>query len=346
MFDKDDDKEKFAFSELFFSLFIVVGKGRLMKWKKITIHTTVEATDMISYELNEMGIEGIEIEDHVPLTEQERKKMYVDLLPDEIAPNDGTAKLSCYINPEEDLEELSLKIKEMLTNISQFMDVGAGTLSFGETEDKDWINNWKQFFKPFRLDENIIIKPTWETLSDITDKDIVVEIDPGTAFGTGSHETTRLCISQIKKYLKQGDKLLDLGCGSGILSIIALKLGAGQVVGTDIDPNAIIATNENLAVNHIPQGDMLAYEGNLLEDEELCRTLGEGKYDIVVANILADVIIPLSSVARRFMKKDGYFITSGIINTKEEEVKQAMLANGFEIMDVILMGEWVSIIGK
>lgn len=272
--------------------------------------------------------------------------MYVDLLPDEIAPNDGTAKLSCYINPEEDLEELSLKIKEMLTNISQFMDVGAGTLSFGETEDKDWINNWKQFFKPFRLDENIIIKPTWETLSDITDKDIVVEIDPGTAFGTGSHETTRLCISQIKKYLKQGDKLLDLGCGSGILSIIALKLGAGQVVGTDIDPNAIIATNENLAVNHIPQGDMLAYEGNLLEDEELCRTLGEGKYDIVVANILADVIIPLSSVARRFMKKDGYFITSGIINTKEEEVKQAMLANGFEIMDVILMGEWVSIIGK
>ncbi|MBO4998610.1 MAG: 50S ribosomal protein L11 methyltransferase [Lachnospira sp.] len=315
-----------------------------MKWNKITIDTTVEATDMISYELNEMGIEGIEVEDHVPLTEEERKKMYVDLLPDEIAPNDGTAKISCYIEPDKDIEALSIQIRDMLNDIGNYMDIGAGTLTFGETADKDWINNWKQFFKPFRLDDTIIIKPTWETLSEQKDGDIVVEIDPGTAFGTGSHETTRLCISQIKKYLKKGDALLDLGCGSGILSIIALKLGAGQVAGTDIDPNAIIATNENLMVNHIPEGEMLAYEGNLLEDEELCQKVGEGKYDIVVANILADVIIPLSSIARRFMKKGGYFITSGIINTKENEVKQAMLSNGFEIVDVVTMGEWVSIV--
>ena len=219
-----------------------------MKWNKITIDTTVEATDMISYELNEMGIEGIEVEDHVPLTEEERKKMYVDLLPDEIAPNDGTAKISCYIEPDKDMEALSIQIRDMLNDIGNYMDIGAGTLTFGETADKDWINNWKQFFKPFRLDDTIIIKPTWETLSEQKDGDIVVEIDPGTAFGTGSHETTRLCISQIKKYLKKGDALLDLGCGSGILSIIALKLGAEQVVGTDIDPNAIIATNENLMV--------------------------------------------------------------------------------------------------
>lgn len=316
-----------------------------MKWNKITIDTTVEATDMISYELNEMGIEGIEIEDHVPLTEEERRKMYVDLLPDEIAPNDGTAKISCYIEPDKDMEVLSAQIRDMLNDIGNYMDIGAGTLTFGETMDKDWINNWKQFFKPFRLDDTIIIKPTWETLPEQRDGDIVVEIDPGTAFGTGSHETTRLCISQIKKYLKKGDALLDLGCGSGILSIIALKLGAGQVVGTDIDPNAIIATNENLSVNHIPDGAMLAYEGNLLEDEELCQKIGEGTYDIVVANILADVIIPLSSIARRFMKDGGYFITSGIINTKEDEVRQAMLDNGFEIVDVVAMGEWVSIIG-
>lgn len=317
-----------------------------MKWNKITIDTTVEATDMISYELNEMGIEGIEIEDHVPLTEDERKKMYVDLLPDEIAPNDGTARISCYIETGEDLEALSMKIKAMLNDISKFMDIGAGTLTLGETKDEDWLNNWKQYFKPFRLDDTIIIKPTWEAAPEHRQGDIVVEIDPGTAFGTGSHETTRLCISQIKKYLKKGDALLDLGCGSGILSIIALKLGAGQVVGTDIDPNAIIATNENLSVNHIPEGAMLAYEGNLLEDEELCQTIGEGRYDIVVANILADVIIPLSSVARRFMKKGGYFITSGIINTKENEVREAMLANGFEIVDSIVMGEWVSIVGR
>ena len=317
-----------------------------MKWNKITIDTTVEATDMISYALGELGVEGIEIEDHVPLTEEERKIMYVDMLPDEIAPNDGTAKISCYIEPDVDIESLSMKIKEELANISQFMDIGAGTLSFGETEDKDWINNWKQFFKPFRLDETIIIKPTWETVEDVGENDIVVEIDPGTAFGTGSHETTRLCISQIKRFLKPGSKVLDLGCGSGILSIIALKLGAGKVVGTDIDPNAIIATKENLEVNHIFEGDMIPYEGNLLEDEELCVKIGDGQYDIVVANILADVIIPLSSVARRFMKPDGYFITSGIINTKEEEVKQAMIQNGFEIEDIIHMGEWVSIVGR
>ena len=317
-----------------------------MKWNKITIDTTVEATDMISYELAELGIEGIEVEDHVPLTMEERKKMYVDLLPDEIAPNDGTAKISCYIDPDEDIEALSMKISQMLKEVGQFLDVEAATLSFGETEDKDWINNWKQFFKPFRLDDSIIIKPTWETVNDRREGDIIVEIDPGTAFGTGSHETTRLCISQIKRFLKPGDKVLDLGCGSGILSIIALKLGAGKVVGTDIDPNAIIATKENLAVNHIEEGSMIPYEGNLLEDEALCEKIGEGQYDIVVANILADVIIPLSSIARRFMKEGAYFITSGIINTKEEEVKEAMVKNGFEIVDIIPMGEWVSIVGR
>lgn len=317
-----------------------------MKWNKITIDTTVEATDMISYELAELGIEGIEVEDHVPLTMEERKKMYVDLLPDEIAPNDGTAKISCYIDPDEDIEALSMKISQMLKEVGQFLDVGAATLSFGETEDKDWINNWKQFFKPFRLDDSIIIKPTWETVNDRKEGDIIVEIDPGTAFGTGSHETTRLCISQIKRFLKPGDKVLDLGCGSGILSIIALKLGAGKVVGTDIDPNAIIATKENLAVNHIEEGSMIPYEGNLLEDEALCEKIGEGQYDIVVANILADVIIPLSSIARRFMKEGAYFITSGIIDTKEEEVKEAMVKNGFEIVDIIPMGEWVSIVGR
>ncbi len=317
-----------------------------MKWNKITIDTTVEATDMISYELSELGIEGIEVEDYVPLTEEERQKMYVDLLPDEIGDNDGTARISCYIEPERDIEELSLKIKEMLSNISRFFDVGAGTLSYGETEDKDWINNWKQFFKPFRLDENIIIKPTWETVSELKKDDIVVEIDPGTAFGTGSHETTKLCISQIKKYMKTGDTVLDVGCGSGILSIIALKLGAGRVVGTDIDENAILATNHNLKVNNITEGSMEAYRGNLLTDNAFCDKLGEEKYDIVVANILADVIIPLSAIVRRFMKKGAYFITSGIIDTKEEEVKNAMIEQGFELVDVIPMGEWVSIVGR
>ena len=224
-----------------------------MKWKKLTIETTTEATDMLSYELGELGVEGIEVEDHVPLSEEDRKTMYVDLLPDEIAPDDGTAKINCYLEEDQDLEELANKIREKLEEIGQFLPIGSGKITFGETEDKDWINNWKQYFKPFRLDETIIIKPTWEELTEQKEGDLVIQIDPGTAFGTGSHETTRLCISQLKKYIKPETKLLDAGCGSGILSIIAIKLGVKEALGIDIDPNAIIATKENMAINDVTE---------------------------------------------------------------------------------------------
>lgn len=315
-------------------------------WNKITINTTVEAEDMISWRLSEMGIEGVQVEDHVPLTEQERKEMYVDLLPDEIAPDDGTARITFYLEEDDDLDAVTLKVQQMLSDLSQYMDVGAATLEFGETKDEDWINNWKAYFKPFRLDDNIIIKPTWEKLTDRRPGDIVVEIDPGTAFGTGSHETTRLCIGEIKKRMKPGDQVFDMGTGSGILSIIALKLGAGHVTGTDIDPNAIIAARQNFDVNHIDPKDYTLYQGNILEDQNLCAQIGDSRYDIVVANILADVIIPLSSVARRFMKKDAYFITSGIIDMKEDEVRRALEEHGFTIEDIIHMGEWVSIVGR
>lgn len=161
-------------------------KGIIMKWTKLTIDTTTAAEDMISYALSELGIEGIEIEDHVPLTEEEKARMYVDLLPDEIAPDDGTARISCYIDPEVNMDELVKQIKEQLDEIEQFLPVGPKTITIGETEDKDWINNWKQFFKPFRVNDHIIIKPTWEVLEDKKETDTVVEIDPGTAFGTGS----------------------------------------------------------------------------------------------------------------------------------------------------------------
>lgn len=317
-----------------------------MKWNKITIDTTTQATDMVSYTLAELGIEGVEVEDHVPLTPFEREKMYVDLLPDEIAPDDGKARISCYIDPEVDVKDLAKRITIEIDKLREYLEIGSGEITFGETEDKDWINNWKQYFKPFRLDENIIIKPTWEELKDKKPEDIVLEIDPGTAFGTGSHETTKLCISQIKKYMKPQDELLDVGTGSGILSILGLKLGAGHAVATDIDENAIIATKENMEVNHVSDKDLQVYQGNVLGDDTFCEKLGYGKYDIVVANILADVIIPLSSIARKFMKKDGYFITSGIIDMKMEEVRQAMETNGFQIVDVVTMGEWVSIVGK
>lgn len=321
-------------------------KGIIMKWTKLTIDTTTAAEDMISYALSELGIEGIEIEDHVPLTEEEKARMYVDLLPDEIAPDDGTARISCYIDPEVNMDELVKQIKEQLDEIEQFLPVGPKTITIGETEDKDWINNWKQFFKPFRVNDHIIIKPTWEVLEDKKETDTVVEIDPGTAFGTGSHHTTKLCIHQLDKYMKKGDRLLDVGCGSGILSIIGLKLGAGFAVGTDIDEHAISATLENLEKNGLTDENMEVFQGNILSDQETKDRVGYEKYDIVLANILADVLVPLSEIIRPHMKKGGLIVMSGIINTKEEEVKDALLRNGFEIVEITYSGEWVAITAK
>lgn len=317
-----------------------------MKWKKLTIETTTMATDMISYELSELGVEGIEVEDHVPLTEEDRKTMYVDLLPDEIAPDDGIAKINCYLEEDQDLEEWAKKIEEKLEEIKEFFPIGSGKITFGETEDKDWINNWKQYFKPFRLDDNIIIKPTWEELTEQKEDDLVIQIDPGTAFGTGSHETTRLCISQLKKYIKPDTKVLDAGCGSGILGIIAIKLGVKEVLGIDIDPNAVIATKENMAINGVTEQQLNVIQGNILEDQSFQDEIGYDCYDIVVANILADVICPLAGKVTPHLKEGGIFITSGIINTKEEEVKEAILSNHMEILEINHLGEWVSITAR
>lgn len=320
-----------------------------MKWNKLTIETTTAAEDMLSWELQEMGIEGVEIEDHVPLSEEDRKIMYVDLLPDEIAPDDGTARISCYVEEGEDLDAVIAKIKEKMEELSAFLPMGSGKITLGVTEEEDWINNWKVYFKPFRLDDNIVIKPTWETLDDQKEDDIVIEIDPGTAFGSGSHETTKLCISQLKKYVKEDTELLDVGTGSGILSIIGLKLGAGYAMATDIDPNAIRATDENFEINGVSADQARVERVNILDPEEaqsFYEENGGKKYDIIVANILADVIIPLSGIVTPLLKENGVFITSGIINTMEEAVKEAMLQNHMEILEIHHMNDWVSITAR
>lgn len=323
-----------------------------MKWTKITIETTTEATDMLSYVLGEYGVEGIEVEDKIPLSEEDKQAMFIDILP-ELPPDDGVAYVSCYIDENAskgiDIKDLCRYIQEQLNDMSAYMEVGTGKISIGETEDKDWMNNWKEFFHPFRLEDNIVIQPTWTEKADVNDNDIVINIDPGTAFGTGSHETTKLCISALKQYISK-DKdtsVLDAGCGSGILSIIAAKLGASKIYGVDIDELAVKASIDNLKLNDIDDGIYTIVKGNIIGDKEFADVVaGTGKYDIVVANILADVIIPLSGVVRRFMKDDGVFISSGIINTKEDEVRNALLDNGFEIVDVEHMGEWVSFVAK
>ena len=316
-----------------------------MKWKKFTLETTTEAVDYLGSLFGDIGIQGMEIEDNVPLTEKETKGMFIDILP-ELPPDDGSARVSFYLDDDDNAEEILAAVKEGLSELKTYVDIGAGTITASETEDKDWINNWKQYFKPFTVDD-ILIKPTWEEIPEGQEGKLLIQIDPGTAFGTGKHETTQLCIRQLKKYVKDGMDILDVGTGSGILGITALKLGAGHVFGTDLDENAITAVHENLAANEIPEEKFDVLKGNIIDEKAVQDTAGYECYDIAVANILADVIILLQAEIAAHIKKGGLFITSGIIDMKEQAVLDAFAGNSaFEIVEVTRMGEWVSVTAR
>ncbi len=315
-----------------------------MKWNKYTIKTTTQAEDILSAALAEIGICGVQIEDNVPLSEEERKKLYIDFLP-ELPPDEGIAYVSFFLDSEQEQGEILAAVEQTLKELSGGMDIGEGTITSDETEDTDWINNWKQYFKSFAIDD-IYIKPTWEEAPVREGYSCVIEIDPGTSFGTGKHETTQLAIRQIRKYVKKGDRVLDVGCGSGILSIISLKLGAGHVVGTDVDGECMISTRENMEVNHLPREAGTFYQGNLIDDTGLQQKVGTNCYDLVVANILADVIIPMTPVIPDRLKAGGIYITSGIIDFKEEAVKEVLVREGFEILEVCRQGEWVSVTAR
>ncbi|MEG0962799.1 MAG: 50S ribosomal protein L11 methyltransferase [Lachnospiraceae bacterium] len=315
-----------------------------MKWNKYTIKTTTIAEDFISSMLSDLGVEGVQIEDNIPLSQEDKEKLFIDILP--VLPMDeGIAYISFFLDAGKDHKEQLLAVKEGLEELRVFVEVGEGSIAESETEDKDWINNWKQYFKAFTI-EDILIKPTWEELPDNQSYDCVIEIDPGTSFGTGQHETTQLCIRQLRKYMKEEDQVLDVGCGSGILSIICLKLGAGKVIGTDIDPICMEAAHDNMQVNQLSAEKGVFYHGNLIDDGNLQQQVGTECYDVVVANILADIIIPLTPVIPDRLKKGGIYITSGIIDFKEESVKAAIEAADLEILEVMHQGEWVSITAR
>ncbi len=316
-----------------------------MKWKKFTLETTTEAVDYLGSLFGDIGIQGMEIEDNVPLTEKETKGMFIDILP-ELPPDDGSARVSFYLDDDDNAEEILAAVREGLSELKTYVDIGAGIITASETEDKDWINNWKQYFKPFTVDD-ILIKPTWEEIPEGQEGKLLIQIDPGTAFGTGKHETTQLCIRQLKKYVKDGMDILDVGTGSGILGITALKLGAGHVFGTDLDENAITAVHENLAANEIPKEKFDVLKGNIIDEKAVQDAAGYECYDIAVANILADVIILLQAEIAAHIKKGGLFITSGIIDMKEQAVLDAFAGNSaFEIVEVTRMGEWVSVTAR
>jgi ribosomal protein L11 methyltransferase len=316
-----------------------------MKWNKYTINTTTQAVDLLSATLAECGIEGIEIEDNVQLTQEEAKTMFVDFIPD-LPPDEGLAKVNFYLDSDEDNEVVLERVREELDDLRTFTDIGEGTITESQTEDKDWINNWKQYWHTFSIGD-LFIKPTWEAETDEMKGHPVLSIDPGTAFGTGSHETTRMVIRQLQKYVKSGDEVLDVGCGSGILSVVALKYGAKHALGTDLDPNAIVASNENAQQNGVNPSDLEVIEGNIIDDKAVQDRCGYECYDIVCANILADVLIPLSGEITRHMKHGAYFITSGIIDTKENEVAEVFNANEeLEIVEINHDGEWVNITAR
>lgn len=329
--------------------------SKIMKWMKFRIKTITEAEDVIVSALYDIGLEGAQIEDKVPLTTAEKEQMFVDILPDGPA-DDGIAYLSFFVEEKENgllevagedktSEQLLAEIREELSGLQEFMDIGEGTVSVDETEDIDWINNWKQYFHQFTIDDILVI-PSWEEAEPENEGRLVLHIDPGTAFGTGMHDTTQLCIRALRKYITKDTVLLDVGTGSGILAILSLMFGAKKAIGTDLDICAVDAVRENKEANGIPEDSFELLIGNIITDKEVQDQVGYECYDIVVANILAEVLVPLTPVIVHQLKKGGIYITSGIIDDKEETVAAAVRAAGLTVLDIQHQGEWVSVVAR
>ena len=326
-----------------------------MKWMKFKIKTITDAEDIIISTLYDIGLEGAQIEDKVPLTAAEKEQMFVDILPDG-PEDDGIAYLSFFVEEKEDgslevcgeektPEQIMEAVRSELDELRTFMDIGEGSVSVDETEDIDWINNWKQYFHQFTIDDVLVI-PSWEEVKPEDQDKMILHIDPGTAFGTGMHDTTQLCIRQLRKFITPETVLLDVGTGSGILAILSLMFGAKRAVGTDLDPCAIEAVRENKEVNGIPEDAFELLIGNIITEKEIQDRVGYECYDIVVANILADVLVPLTPVIMHQLKKGGIYITSGIIDDKEQTVVEAVKAAGMEVLEVTYQGEWVSVTAR
>ncbi len=338
-----------------------------MKWIKYDLHTTTKDADSIGGILTECGILGYEITDHIPPTEKEEKQMYTDI-PADCGEDDGSSVLTFYTeipdNEEKTFfstgsslrdagmaktqpvlppEKLIAQIYEKIRARQKFVPIQMPHIAYCIQDDSLWKDKWKENFKPFRIADDIIVKPTWEDPpKDTRPNDIIIEIDPGSAFGTGTHETTRLCLLTLRKYITPGIHILDAGCGSGILAITALLCGAKSAFCLDIDPAAVDGTLENAKKNHIESDRLTAIRANILEEGKQIKKICNGTFQIAIANILADVIIPLAGQIGSFLCPDGIFISSGILAEKAKDVEKALTDNHFAILEKNTIGDWVA----
>lgn len=335
-----------------------------MKYTQFTIKTTTKDADLVSVLLMDVGICDVQIENNVQLTDEELNQMYADFKK-ELPEDDGSCDVIFYREEESPEEGLSFRqeLTDLLKEAPDIYGIDPVTFECKDTDSADWENNWKEYFKPFRVDQ-ILIAPTWEAIPDspdvlenkggadqmeeLSDPEIIIRIDPGMAFGTGTHETTRLCLRGLVQYIQEGDRVLDLGCGSGILGIGSIKLGAASVTSVDIDEQAVKVAIENYEVNQVPSEQSTFYIGDVVSDVDLkAKILQDGTYDVVAVNILAEVIAQMLPALDQYLKTGGILIMSGILQEKEDLICSGIKANpSLDLIDVVPDGDWVRVTAR
>ncbi len=307
-------------------------------WIEVRVITKSEALEPVSGIFYGLDCKGVAIEDPNDILEREQGPLTWDFADINVLEHKGkVAVVKAYFSEEDNIEEVLKYINEKMEEIKDLgIDTGDYKVESEKMYEEDWANNWKQYYKPTKIGERIVVKPIWEEYEPCGDE-LVLELDPGMAFGTGTHETTRMCIQALDRYVKEDSTVFDVGCGSGILAIAAAKLGAKKAVGVDLDPVAVESAKENVGFNNLDNIEILY--GNLVE-------VIDGKADIVVANIIAEVICILTEDVKRVLKEDGYFITSGIIHDRVDMVTNKLEETGFEVVEINKDGEWNCIVAK
>lgn len=323
-----------------------------MNWTEVSIYTTTNGIEIINGALMKLGIDDAVIEDSSVFEDfLHNETLNWDYYDEELAKMQNCEScIKVYLADNNQGNLLFQEVAKFIENLKKEnkndMDLGRLEIITKVLNDEDWANNWKQYFKPFSVSDKIIIKPSWEELTEPTDGKLILEIDPGMSFGTGQHHTTRLCIEQIVKHLNEGMEVLDMGCGSGILSIASILLGAKKVTGVDIDENAVRIAKENAALNNIYEDKFSVYFGDVTEDEKLQDKIGYNKYDMIAVNIIAQIIMGMSFTFPKFLKKNGLIIASGIIKKYVDDVVENFNALGFEILEINDSEEWVSVTAR